>query len=70
MRKIIKILETVVNYDMLYIGGGNARLIESPLPDNVRTVSNEDGITGGVKVWDKPMDQSFTGASSAFVTVA
>jgi len=70
VRKIIKILETVVNYDMLYIGGGNARLIESPLPDNVKTVSNQDGITGGVKVWDKRMDQTFTEASSAFVTVA
>ena len=28
VRKIIKILETVANYDMLYIGGGNSRLIE------------------------------------------
>jgi len=40
------------------------------LPDNVKIVSNEDGITGGVKVWDKRMDQTFTEASSAFVTVA
>jgi polyphosphate glucokinase len=70
VRKIIKILETVVNYDTLYVGGGNARFIKSPLPDNVRTISNEDGITGGVKVWDKRMDQTFTDASSAFVTVA
>ena len=70
VQKIIKILETVVNYDMLYIGGGNARLIKSPLPDNVKTVSNQDGIIGGVKAWDKRMDQTFTEASSAFVTVA
>ncbi len=70
VREIIAILETVTNYDRLYIGGGNARLIESPLPDKVRTVSNEDGITGGVKVWDKTMDPSFTAVSSAFVTVS
>jgi len=70
IRKIIKVLETVINYDMLYIGGGNARLIESPLPDNVKTVSNQDGITGGVKVWNKSMDQTFTETSSASVTVA
>lgn len=70
VREIIALFVTVINYDMLYIGGGNARLIESPLPDNVKTVSNEDGITGGVKVWDKSMDQSFTGASCAFATVA
>ena len=70
VRKIISILATVINYDMLYIGGGNARLIEKPLPDTVRTVSNEDGITGGVKVWDKAMDPYFTGVSSAFVKTA
>jgi polyphosphate glucokinase len=70
LRKIIKILETVANYDMLYLGGGNARLIDFPLPKNVKTVSNEDGITGGVKAWDKTMDPCFTETSSAFVTVA
>ena len=68
VREIIGILATVINYDMLYIGGGNARLIEKPLPDTVRTVSNEDGITGGVKVWDKAMDTSFVGVTSAFST--
>ena len=67
MREIIGILAAVVNYDMLYIGGGNARLIETPLPDTVRTVSNEDGITGGVKVWSKAMDARFTGVPSAFM---
>lgn len=66
LREIIGVLATVTNYDMLYIGGGNARLIERPLPDTVRTVSNEDGITGGVKVWNRAMDGTFTGVSSAF----
>jgi len=70
LRKIINILAVVINYDMLYLGGGNARLVEHPLPSNVKTVSNEDGITGGVKVWDTSMDATFTEASSAFVTVA
>jgi len=70
VREVIGILATLANYDMLYIGGGNARLIEKPLPDTVRTVSNDDGITGGVKVWDKAMDASFSGVSSAFVTRA
>ncbi len=65
VRKIIKILNKVVNFDMLYIGGGNARKLKAPLPDNVKTISNEDGITGGVKAWDKKMDQSFTEAPSA-----
>jgi polyphosphate glucokinase len=70
VREIIKVFETVVNYDRLYIGGGNARLIETPLPDKVSTVPNEDGITGGVRAWDNAMDQNFTGTSSASVSVA
>jgi polyphosphate glucokinase len=59
LRTIISILDTVINYDVLYIGGGNARLIELPLPSNVRVVSNEAGITGGVRLWDKRMDHAF-----------
>jgi polyphosphate glucokinase len=57
--KVIALLETVVNYDMLYIGGGNARLIDAPLPARVKTVSNEAGVTGGVRLWDPRMDHVF-----------
>jgi polyphosphate glucokinase len=57
--KIISLLETVINYDLLYIGGGNARLINSPLPDRVKTVSNDAGVTGGVRLWDRRMDHIF-----------
>jgi polyphosphate glucokinase len=59
IRKIIAILETVVTYDALYIGGGNARLIRPPLPANVEIVANTAGITGGVRLWDKRMDHAF-----------
>jgi polyphosphate glucokinase len=59
VRRVIEVLETVVMYDVLYIGGGNSRLIEPPLPDNVKTVSNKAGITGGVRAWDKRMDHAF-----------
>ena len=61
VRKIIGILETVITYDTLYIGGGNAELIEPPLPANVRIVSNTAGITGGVRLWDTRMDHAFAG---------
>jgi polyphosphate glucokinase len=70
VRKIIKVLETVVMYDTLYIGGGNSRLIEPPLPANVKTVSNEAGITGGVRAWDKRMDHLFEAPPSAFAIAA
>ncbi len=40
------------NWDHLYIGGGNAKLISFSLPKNVSIVSNQDGLLGGVKLWD------------------
>jgi polyphosphate glucokinase len=66
VRKIIEVLETVAMYDALYVGGGNARLIEPPLPEKVKTVPNEAGITGGVRVWDRRMDHLFEEPLSAF----
>jgi polyphosphate glucokinase len=66
VHKIISILETVITYDMLYIGGGNARLIEPPLPANVKIVSNVAGITGGVRLWDGRMDHAFVDQPPAF----
>ncbi|HXW20684.1 MAG TPA: ROK family protein [Roseiarcus sp.] len=57
--RVIAVLDTVINFDALYIGGGNARLIDAPLPAKVKTVSNEAGITGGVRLWDKRMDHAF-----------
>ena len=59
MHKVIDILARVVNYDTLYIGGGNARHIEKPLPKNVRLTPNIAGITGGLRLWDARMDEEF-----------
>jgi polyphosphate glucokinase len=59
MRKLIGIMEVLVTYDTLYIGGGNAHLLDEPLPEHVKAVSNEAGITGGVRLWDKRMDVVF-----------
>ena len=49
----------LTNYDLLYIGGGNARNIRLELDENVRIVPNEAGITGGVRLWDPQLDQFF-----------
>ncbi|HEX4260914.1 MAG TPA: ROK family protein, partial [Acetobacteraceae bacterium] len=56
VQHVIEVLEAVVAYDMLYIGGGNARLIDFKLPMNVRTVENEAGILGGVRLWERRYD--------------
>ena len=39
------------NWDHLYIGGGNAKLINFPLEKEVSIVPNQDGLLGGVKLW-------------------
>jgi polyphosphate glucokinase len=49
-----------------YIGGGNAELIEPPLPAKVKIVSNIAGITGGVRLWDGRMDHAFDEKPPAF----
>lgn len=59
VKKAIGIIATLVNYDTLAIGGGNARKIEFKLPENVRTVSNDAGITGGIRLWDALLDPVF-----------
>jgi polyphosphate glucokinase len=40
------------NYDRLYLGGGNTKYIKIKLPGNVRTVSNLNGLLGGIKLWE------------------
>ncbi|WP_144113081.1 ROK family protein [Paraburkholderia sp. BCC1886] len=51
VHKVIGILSTLVNYDKLWIGGGNAARLKIDLPPNVATVSNDAGIEGGARLW-------------------
>ncbi|TDG34997.1 ROK family protein [Pedobacter changchengzhani] len=51
VKKVIEIYKTVFNYDRLYIGGGNAKELDLKLDDNIKVVSNRDGIKGGAKLW-------------------
>jgi polyphosphate glucokinase len=39
------------NWDKLYLGGGNTKKIELEPPKNVKIVSNETGLLGGVALW-------------------
>ncbi len=52
VNKTINILFSLLHYDVLYLGGGNASKIVDP-PDRVRIASNQAGITGGVHLWDE-----------------
>ncbi len=56
VRRAIGFISTLVGYDTLYVGGGNAKLLDpealAELPGEIRVVSNEAGITGGARVWN------------------
>jgi polyphosphate glucokinase len=51
VQELIDQTEKLFNWDHLYIGGGNTKRIEFPLPKNVTIVSNREGILGGVALW-------------------
>jgi polyphosphate glucokinase len=53
VQKAIVQIEALFNFDHLYIGGGNATRIDFPLPANVTRVPNDDGLLGGVALWNK-----------------
>jgi polyphosphate glucokinase len=50
--KTIDIVRTLLNYDVLYLGGGNSANITVTLPDDVHVASNDAGLTGGIRLWD------------------
>jgi polyphosphate glucokinase len=59
LRRVLACVTTLVGFDTLYIGGGNAKQVDLELTPNIRLVSNEAGITGGVRLWDKTLDSVF-----------
>jgi len=44
-------LQPIFNPRVIYLGGGNAKRIVGELPKNVRIVSNDAGILGGIALW-------------------
>lgn len=59
LKKALVIVATLVNYDTLYLGGGNAGRIDFKLPDNVKPAANVNGITGGIHLWRPELDELF-----------
>ncbi|MDQ6889489.1 MAG: ROK family protein [Bacteroidota bacterium] len=51
MKRVIEILKVVVNYDTLYISGGNADKLDFKLDENIIIIGNRDGIKGGAALW-------------------
>ena len=59
LRRVLASINTLVGFDTLHIGGGNTKYLDVELASNMRTVGNEAGITGGVRLWDKTLDAVF-----------
>ena len=53
VKRVLKQLRILVNFDRLYIGGGDASKIDFDLPNDMETVSNKAGLTGGVQLWNE-----------------
>jgi len=51
LQEAIGDLQRTFNYDLLYIGGGNSRLVTFKLPADVKIISNDDGLLGGIALW-------------------
>jgi polyphosphate glucokinase len=47
----VAMMQKTFNPWRLYLGGGNARLVERPLPRGVRVVANVAGLLGGHRLW-------------------
>jgi polyphosphate glucokinase len=58
VRQIVERIEPIFNYDVLYIGGGNAKKLIGELPPKVRIFENVEGMTGGIRLWNDDVQQS------------
>ncbi len=54
VKRAIATFDTLVLFDVLYVGGGNARHLDRDLPPKVTIIDANAGILGGVKLWDQP----------------
>ena len=55
-KRVLKVIEQVyslLHYDVLYLGGGNAARVTVLPAGNIHIASNDAGITGGVRLWDE-----------------
>ena len=59
VKRMLAQLRVLVNFDTLYIGGGDAPVIDFDLPSDIHIVSNRAGITGGIRLWDPTLDADF-----------
>jgi polyphosphate glucokinase len=60
--RTIEVVDSLLHYDVLYLGGGNAQHLSVDLPRSVRIASNDNGITGGIHLWDEAVWRNIRGS--------
>jgi polyphosphate glucokinase len=56
VQRVVEQILPIWNPRVLYVGGGNARLIDVKLPPNVKITENIAGLLGGFALWkDEPL---------------
>ncbi|HVA43144.1 MAG TPA: ROK family protein [Acidimicrobiales bacterium] len=51
VKRAIRTLDALINYDHLYIGGGNSGRVKFKLDPDITIVDNDAGLLGGIKLW-------------------
>jgi polyphosphate glucokinase len=69
LKEAIADLRRTFNFDALYIGGGNSHLADFKLPAGVKTISNEQGLLGGIALWSEPAGRAARAAAAKSRTV-
>ncbi|OJT23980.1 chromosome partitioning protein ParA [Archangium sp. Cb G35] len=56
VQRVLEQIQPIWNPRKIYVGGGNARLLDTPLPENVQITENVAGLLGGFALWkDEPV---------------
>jgi polyphosphate glucokinase len=66
LSRAIDLMRQTFNFDVLYLGGGNARLLNAAeMPADVRLVENIAGLLGGIALWTGMQGTSLVRAPQA-----
>ncbi|MHB1444296.1 MAG: ROK family protein, partial [Acidimicrobiales bacterium] len=52
VKRALRALQSLTNYDHLYIGGGNSGRVKFKLGPDTTIVDNDAGLLGGIKLWE------------------
>jgi polyphosphate glucokinase len=50
--RAVETFDTLLQFDRLYVGGGNAKKVRLDLGHRAQIVDNKAGILGGIKLWE------------------